>query len=149
MMTRTHLAIGLFSSLFLLDHVSHQFAFVVVTLISSILPDVDSNFSTLGRRIIFRPIQFFSKHRGFFHSFTFCFLITVVLTLYLPIYSLPFFLGYALHLFADSFTVEGIQSFWPLSARSKGVIRVGGHIETVIFTFFCVGSAFLLLIGLF
>ncbi len=149
MMTRTHLAIGLIAALFLLENVVFKFAFVVITLVASILPDMDSGFSKIGRNVIFRPIQFFSKHRGFFHSFTFCFVVTVLLAFRFPIYALPFFLGYGLHLFADSFTIDGIQPFWPLKKRAQGALRVGGHIEAVLFTFCCIGAGVLLVLHIF
>lgn len=149
MLTRTHLAIGLCAALFLLDHVVYKFAFVVVTLIASILPDLDSNFSTIGRHVIFRPAQLLSKHRGFFHSFTFCFAATLVLSFYFPIYALPFFLGYGMHLFSDSFTVDGIQPFWPLSKSSKGLLRVGGHTEILLFTLLCIACGVLIVLHIF
>jgi len=137
-MMKTHLAIVVFSILFLIEHVTYKFAFVVVALLATFIPDIDSGFSTLGKWNIFRPIQFFTKHRGVIHSFTLCVIFSVALALYLPIYALPFFLGYSIHLFADSFTVEGIRPFWPLKRMSQGPLHVGGTLENVLFVGFCI-----------
>ena len=141
---KTHFAITLFSVLFLIEHVQNKFIFVTIAFIATLLPDVDNGFSTLGKYNIFRPVQFFTRHRGLIHSFTFCLILTLILALYFPVYALPFFLGYALHLFADSFTINGIRPLWPLQKVSQGKIRVGGTIENVIFVSFCLIDAVLL-----
>ena len=77
-----------------------------------------------------------TKHRGLFHSFTFCILVTFILTLYWPDLAFPFFLGYGLHLLADSWTVEGIKPFWPMKLVSRGNVKVGGTIENTLFLVF-------------
>ena len=145
MLMKTHLAIGIFAAFLLLDKVTYGVAFFIVTLVASLLPDIDSGFSTLGKQGIFKPIQFLTRHRGFIHSFTICVIISVILSLYLPILALPFFLGYGLHIFADSFTVDGIRPFWPLRYESKGILRVGSLVEEMLFTIFCIldGGLFL------
>lgn len=145
-MFKTHVAMTLFAVLFLFEHVEYTFVFVVVSLVSGILPDIDSGFSTLGKRKIFRPVQTLTRHRGFFHSLTFCIGISVLLAFYFPIYSLPFFLGYGLHLFADSFTVDGIRPFWPLKIESKGKLRAGSAFEGALFIGFCIIDAILLFV---
>ncbi|MEK6896081.1 MAG: metal-dependent hydrolase [Nanoarchaeota archaeon] len=138
MLMRTHLAIAFFAALFLLNNVTYKFTFIVVTLIATMLPDIDSAFSTIGKHKIARPIQMLTKHRGFVHSFTLCLGLSILFALYLPVLALPFFLGYAMHLLADSFTVEGIRPFWPFRSVSKGMLRVGGSIEQAIFIGFCI-----------
>ena len=138
MLFKTHVAMTLFAVLFLFEHVEYTFAFIVISLISGVLPDIDSGFSTLGKRRIFKPVQILTHHRGFFHSLTFCIGISALLAFYFPIYALPFFLGYGLHLFADSFTVEGIRPFWPLKIESKGRLRVGSAFEGALFIGFCI-----------
>ena len=144
MLMRTHLAIAFFAALFLLNHVTYKFIFIAVTLIATILPDIDSAFSTIGKHKIARPIQMLTKHRGFVHSFTLCLGISFLLALYLPVLALPFFLGYAMHLLTDSFTVEGIRPFWPFKSVSKGMLRVGGSVEQAIFIGFCIVDLVLL-----
>lgn len=133
MLIKTHLVITLFFVLLLLPFVSHKVLFVILAMLATYIPDVDLSNSKLGKKKIFRPLQFFVKHRGFFHSFTFLFLITFILVMFVPILALGFFLGYASHLFADSFTPDGIKPFYPWKRKSSGRIRTGGKVESVIF----------------
>lgn len=133
MLIKTHLVITVFFVLLLLPFVSHKVLFVILALLATYIPDVDLSNSKLGKKKIFRPLQFFVKHRGFFHSFTFLFLITFILVMFVPVIALGFFLGYASHLFADCFTPDGIAPFHPWKIKSKGRIRTGGKVENVIF----------------
>lgn len=134
MLIKTHLTITLFFVLLLLPFVSsHKIIFIAISLLATYIPDIDSPNSKLGRKIIFRPLQFFVKHRGFFHSFTFLFLITFILVMVLPIIALGFFVGYASHLFADSLTINGIIPFFPWKKKISGNLRTGGRIEKLLF----------------
>ena len=136
MMIKTHIAISVFFILLFFSKVQHQIPFVLITLFTAVLPDVDSKFSSLGKKKIFRILQFFVKHRGILHSFTFLIFVTLFFALFFPIISLPFFLGYSSHLIADSFTIEGIFPFYPLKKKSFGKIREGGKIETIVLILF-------------
>src|SRR3989338_1668484 len=91
--------------------------------------------SFLGRKKLFRPLQWFVKHRGFFHSLIFCILVAGIFAFYYPIFALPFFLGYGGHLLLDSFTDNGIRPFWPLKKEIKGFIKTNGNVEKGIFYF--------------
>lgn len=133
MLIKTHLVITLFFVLLLLPFVSHKIIFVVVSLIATYIPDIDSSNSKLGKKIIFMPLQFFVKHRGFFHSFSFLFLITFIFVMSIPIIALGFFAGYSLHLFADSLTLSGITPFPPWKKKISWKIRTGGMIEKILF----------------
>jgi inner membrane protein len=144
MLIRTHIAIVIFFILFFVPLVENQAVFVLITLVATFLPDIDSRFSKLGQRKIFRPLQFFVKHRDFFHSFTFLFLITLFFALFWPIAALPFFLGYGIHLLADSFTVEGIKPFYPYRKTSSWRVRTGRRLETSLFVFFVLADLFML-----
>lgn len=147
MLSKTHLAIGVFAVLFFLPHVNNKWVFIPVVLIASLLPDIDSGFSTLGKHKVLRPFQLLMKHRGFIHSFTFCFLISLIFAFYIPVLAFPFFLGYSLHLVADAWTVEGIKPFWPLKDSTSGKVRVGGVLEKgVFFTFIVLDLVFLILL---
>ena len=148
MIKRTHLAIGAFLALLFLEQVRYKLVFIPVVLLASLLPDIDSAYSYLGHHKVFRPLQFFVRHRGLIHSFTFCVAISVLLAFFFPVVALGFFVGYAGHLFSDSLTVEGIRPFWPLEKESVGKIRVGGRIETGVFTALCIADA-VLFVGLF
>lgn len=133
MIWRTHLAIGLALALYFSNHVSKPLIFIPIVLISSFFPDIDSRFSYIGKRILFRPVQAISPHRGIIHSYTMCILLSLLIAFFLPVLALPFFLGYVFHLFADSFTPQGIKPFWPLRAVSKGSVTTGGNADRVIF----------------
>lgn len=130
MLIKTHLAITLFFILLFLPSVEHEIVFVVSALIATFIPDMDSRFSSIGKKPLVRILNFFSKHRGMIHSFTFLVSLTIILVLIFPIAAFGFFLGYGLHLLADSFTLEGITPFYPYQGRSQGRIRTGGKIET-------------------
>lgn len=145
MLRRTHLAIGLCIVLYFLPHVNNKLLFIPVLLISSLLPDLDSSFSFLGKRYFARPIQMLSSHRGMLHSYSFCIAISLLFAIFYPILALPFFLGYSFHLLADSFTIQGIKPFWPLRYNSSGNVRVGGRIEYAIFFVFIILDIFLFL----
>ncbi len=148
MIKRTHLAIGLALAFVFLPHVNYKLVFFPVVLIAALLPDIDSPGSAVGHNSIFRPLQFVARHRGVFHSFSFCIIASVILAFLLPVLALPFFLGYGSHLFADSFTQEGIMPFWPWKKSSSGLLRTGGTTEYSIFIGFLIADAALFL-GLF
>jgi len=136
MLIRTHLLIALFFALLFLSHAESKLIFIMVVLIATFIPDVDSKFSKLGRKKTFRVLQFFVKHRGILHSFTFLIIISFVFLSVFPIIIFPFFLGYGLHLLVDGFTKQGIRPFYPIKWRIKGIIRTGGMFETFIFVLF-------------
>ncbi len=145
MISRTHLAIGLALVLLFLPHVNSKLLFVPVLLISCLLPDIDSTASAFGQNKLLRPFQFFVKHRGMIHSLTFCIVLSAFFAAVIPVLALPFFLGYASHLFADSFTKDGITPFWPMKKSSAGLIVTGGRTEYFVFATFIVIDAILFL----
>ena len=85
---------------------------------------------------ISKVAQVFTSHRGFIHSLTFCLLISILLAVFIPILAIGFFLGFSLHLLADSFTKMGITPFWPYSRKAQGVLNTGGVVEKGIFFIF-------------
>lgn len=135
MLVRTHLALNLLIILFLMSYSSHIILFVCVALFATLLPDIDTPFSVVGRKKLSRLINFFTKHRGLFHSFTLLLLITILFALFIPQIALAFFVGYGFHLFADCFTIRGIAPFWPLKKKVSGRIETGSHFETSSFFF--------------
>ena len=146
MLIKTHLAITVFFVLLFLPVVNHDIVFVIVALVATFLPDVDSRHSTLGRKWWNRILQFFTKHRGVIHSFSFLLVISVIFALFIPILALGFFLGYGLHLLGDSFTQGGISPFWPFRKMSSGGLRTGGKVEKLILTLFVILDALLILL---
>jgi inner membrane protein len=132
MLFKTHVAFAIFLILLFLSKVEHKISFVLVLFAAAIIPDIDTRFSKIGKKKIFRLLQFFVKHRGLFHSFLFLIFITLILVLFMPIISLPFFLGYSSHIMLDSFTIEGIYPFYPLKKRISGSIKTGGKNEIIL-----------------
>lgn len=145
MLIRTHLAITLFFILIFISSVEGKIVFAVVAFLATFIADVDSKHSTLGKRKIFRPLQFFVKHRTILHSFTFLILITAFFALFYPIIALGFFVGYGSHLLADSFTVRGIRAFYPSKKVTHGGLKTGSRAEIVVLAFFVFIDLFLLL----
>lgn len=142
---RTHLTIAVALVLIFLPYVNYKWVFVPVLLIAAMIPDIDSGGSKIGHKLYLRPLQWFIKHRGLIHSFTFCIFVSILLALIIPILAFPFFLGYASHLFSDSFTLEGIQPFWPARIISNGLVRTGGKMEYSVFVVFVLIDILLLI----
>lgn len=136
MLLRTHLAIVVLVIALFVNSVNTPLLFIFVTLIATMLPDIDTGFSTLGKHKGFRFLQAFVRHRGVIHSFTFCIIISIILAVFWPVASFGFFLGYGLHLFMDSFTKEGIVPFWPYKKKSSWHLRTGSLLETGLFLVF-------------
>ena len=133
MIWKTHFAIGVAVALYFANHVNNPLIFIPVVLIASFFPDIDSGFSYIGKKVIFKPVQMVVSHRGIIHSYTACIIFSLAIAFFYPVFALPFFLGYSFHLFADSFTPQGIRPFWPLKSISKGNITTGGKIEKTVF----------------
>lgn len=144
-MLKTHLTISSALMLFFLPYVNYKLVFVPVILIATLLPDIDSAYSKLGHHWLFRPMQFFVRHRGPVHSLTICVLISLAFAFYLPVVALPFFLGYSSHLMADGLTEEGVRLFWPLKETSRGKLRTGGVFEEGVYYGFLLANVVLLL----
>ena len=146
MLIRTHLAFIVLTLILFVPQVTNKVVFIFVALIATLLPDIDTAFSTLGKNRAFRILQFFVHHRGFIHSFTFCVLFSIILAIFWPIVALPFFLGYGVHLFIDSFTIEGIMPFWPYRGRSSWRMRTGSLVESTLFIFLVLLDIFLFIV---
>jgi inner membrane protein len=132
MLIQTHFAITAFFAILFLSKIENKVAFVLVLFFAALIPDIDSRFSRVGRAKGLRILQFFVKHRGLIHSFTFAFLITLFFVLFFPVVAFPFFLGYSLHLLADSFTIEGIKPFYPFKKTISWKIKNGSMTEITI-----------------
>jgi len=133
MQLRTHLAIGIFFALMLAKYFENKWVFILMVLIGTIIPDLDSSYSSFGRFLIFRPFQFFIKHRGLIHSFTFAVLLSLIFYFFWNVGWLGFFIGYSAHLIADCFTKSGVRVFWPLDFKVKGFLRTGGVVDELLF----------------
>ena len=133
MLIKTHVMFGILMILLFLNFVNNKFVFVLMVLVATIIPDLDSSRSSYGRHLVFRPLQFLTKHRGIFHSFTTAVLVSILIAIWWPVASFGFFIGFSVHLILDSFTKEGIQPFWPLKFDSKGPLVSGGKVEELLF----------------
>lgn len=132
MLIRTHLAITVLAILILIPFVNNKLIFIIIALFSTFIPDIDSRYSKLGKKKIFRPAQFITKHRGILHSFSLLFLLSLIIIHFYPVIALPFFVGYGLHLLADSLTLNGIQPFYPIRGKISGFIKTGGYFEKIV-----------------
>jgi inner membrane protein len=143
MLLRTHFLAGLFFALFLLPQENKIF-FLGIALIASIIPDIDSKFSKIGKKKILRIFQFFVKHRGVVHSLIFLLIIILVLLYFWPIAILPFAIGFGSHLLMDGLTRQGVRIFYPLKFKVRGFVKTGKRFETLIFVLLLIGNLFLI-----
>ena len=131
MLFRTHLAVAFLISLVLL-YFNINLVFVIIFITASLLPDIDHPSSKIGRR--FKFLNYLFSHRGFFHSLFALLIFTILLYFINYLLAIAFFSGYFLHLLLDSFTRQGIFLFYPFSTKkSKGRIKVGSFLETIVF----------------
>ena len=146
MLFKTHIAIGLFAAILFVPLVSNPWSFVLITLIASVIPDIDTPFSKFGRNMPAKVVQVFTTHRGMVHSLTICVLLSLIISVFVPILAFGFFVGYSLHLLADSFSKMGVTPFWPYSRVAKGMLPVGGVVEKgIFFTFVVIDLMFILI----
>jgi inner membrane protein len=107
-----------------------ELSLVGVLLLGSISPDIDSEYSLIGR---YTPIGVFATHRGFFHTLLCGLLISAFISIWGLSYGIYFAAGYLIHLALDTLTPAGIKWFWPLG-RTYSVIgfRTGGIEEAIL-----------------
>jgi len=133
MMGRTHAFTGLFVGLLFTSTLSttlmDKFLIVLIAIFSSLLPDIDSPKSIIGKKV---PIvAILTKYRGVMHSiipFAGIFFLTNYFVGFN--YAFAFAIGFASHILLDVVTKEGI-SFWPLGIKIRGPVRVGGFLAHV------------------
>ena len=144
MLVKTHLIIALTLVLIIMPFIDDKLLFSFVLIISSLIPDIDTKESYLGKNTFFRPLQFFIKHRSIMHSLAFGICISIIIYLVFPIVSYGFFIGFMSHIFADSLTKEGVFILWPYKKRFNGMIKTGGYIEKIIFLSLVIFDALIL-----
>lgn len=139
MLARTHLALGLLAGVLVAKYYGISMPVVVlVSMISSILPDIDHK-SSLITRILVLPRLLPLKHRGMLHSLAVPIIGFIVLYRLGTAYAIAFFIGYLSHLVGDAVTKEGVNFLYPLQLRIAGPVRTGGMLETVVFIGVLVG----------
>lgn len=145
MLARTHIAFALFLVLIFFHSVENFYLFAFVFLLSSLLPDIDTPFSKIGKIKIFRLLNFFTKHRGIFHSFIFVISISILLIFFENSIWLAFLLGYSSHLILDSLTIQGVRLFYPFKIKIKGLVKTNGFFENFLFVFLVIINFFLII----
>lgn len=129
---------------------------IIMSVVGSLLPDLDHPSSTLGRKFKFisYPLSSVFGHRGFIHSPFFCLLIGLLMQFfydkvpveYQHIYlgmSLGVFVGYLSHLALDFLTVSGIPLLSPISKKKYRLMKLksGRHESIVMGTLAVVATA--------
>ena len=116
----------------------------LVVLFASLLPDVDSKTSKIGRKGTMKVFFAFVRHRGIVHSIFFMMFIYLILKNFVPVVAPPFLIGYSIHLFLDCFTIRGVRLFWPFKLRVRFIFRSGGVFERALFVVFLILDCFLI-----
>jgi len=136
MLLKTHLVFNLFFFILFYNFFNlsiFNFLSLLFFIFGTILPDVDSKLSKIGKKKVFRVLQFFVKHRGFMHSFFFIILIFLI-TSFLPfILRIYLCFGLFLHIFLDSLTIRGINFLYPFKFKIRGFVKTGRLFEKIVF----------------
>ena len=106
---------------------------LLVFALGAVLPDIDSEDSTLGKYI--KPVSRLIPHRTITHTLWIVLVLGVAVWSLESVYLLALTLGYALHILEDSFSSQGIRWLYPVpvKGRSPFTYETGGFGETVMF----------------
>ncbi|SDF15867.1 metal-dependent hydrolase [Limimaricola pyoseonensis] len=147
MMGRTHLALGAVAGVHLAAAAPGLgLPVAAAALLGSILPDLDTPYSKLGRRLwpLSRLVYWSFGHRGGTHSAVFLVFAAALLAVASPPVGIALGAGIATHLAADAvsygygqrftFRGAGVPLFWPLSERKAGfrLLKVNGLAENLV-----------------
>lgn len=139
MLLKTHLAFS-FALYYLAisNHlIKNNITFLIGIIAGTLIVDIDSPKSKIGRIFIFKPAQFlFVKHRGAIHSIFFAFVFSFLLYPLSNQLGASFFVGYVSHLFLDSLTKRGIMLAWPITTKRFGLILKSGGLFEIVFFYF-------------
>lgn len=139
MQFKTHVLFALLIGIIYISifHNVNKFIFIPLVLIFSALPDIDHPQSYISHKLplLSHIINFFFKHRGFFHSiFPPIILGTILFYLNFPNVAIALLVGYFAHLAGDALTVQGINFLHPISTfEIRGPIHAGSFSEFIIF----------------
>lgn len=111
----THLAGGMFAA----TMIGQPLAGVAVAGVVSLLPDIDSYKSKIGRQVplISIPANIVFGHRGVLHSLLAFAVVLAVSLKFFPAWVIPIAVGYLSHLILDSFTPSKVPWLWPYQER--------------------------------
>lgn len=118
-----------------------QAIFVTCTGVGSLLPDIDSIHSKIGRAFlpVSAAMQLVFGHRGIFHTLLFPIVLSLILILCHffsanIVFLLPLLIGYISHLLLDLFNPEGVPLLWPLNIKfSVPLAETGSFMERIVF----------------
>jgi inner membrane protein len=131
-MFKTHLMFSLLVSLIIFKYFNlNPLIFILIFILTAILPDIDHAKSKIGRKFFIFSwiINLFFGHRKLIHSILFAGFLALIIKLLFNNYFIPFFLGYLSHLFLDILTKQGLKIFYPFKFQIKGFIRTNSLIE--------------------
>jgi len=106
-----HVAIALF---LYLSMFSPDIPNIIGLLLGSLLPDIDTPHSTLGK---YNLLSYFMSHRGFTHTLLGLAIFSFLVYGIFPNISKGFIFGYYLHLLMDFLTPQGIMWLYPFSKK--------------------------------
>lgn len=154
MLAKTHMAFGFLVGLLSLPFLNEGNAiiFLGIVIFFSLVPDIDSPESKLGRKIA--PLSVFINiifgHRGFFHTIYFpivCFAAAFGFHIWLGfsiIYAIAVLVGLLSHIAIDAMTIEGIDFLSPLlRIKIAGFVPTGSLLEMVVFVILSISCALL------
>lgn len=136
MMFLTHVLFGILSG-----YLAHNFlgyssslSFVAVAAAASMLPDIDSVSSKLGRKLppFAVVLSFIFHHRGFMHSIFPPLLLYFIISRISPLIAAAVLVGYVSHLLMDATTTNGVKFLYPLPFKIRGVIRTNSFMEKIV-----------------
>ena len=149
MLFRTHVVFAL-AVYFLLSRYLEMPVFVVIfVLLAAGFVDIDVGKSRFGNHWYLRPLQWVTRHRGFFHGLFACLLISLLVASLNRWAGFGFFVGYVSHLFLDFLTRSGVGLFWPFGWKIRGFVKSGGIVEDVIFVLLLLVDIFVVGVSIF
>jgi inner membrane protein len=140
----THLAFALLLAIIYMQQAGlnlHPLGFTLAVLFASLIPDIDTGTSILGKRV--KYLNHFLEHRRFFHSIIFM-VMAAIGAGYIarsPDLAIATIIGISSHLFLDALTPKGLYVFWPTKLSIKGWFRTGGIFDMLIFIL-CIAGIF-------
>jgi inner membrane protein len=139
MMFTTHLSLGLLVGLLMTRTFSipaNEYAFLLILAVASVLPDIDTAHSLLGRRV--KVVSMAFSHRGVIHSLFAMVIFGIIFILFLPnaYYLAALIMGYFSHLMLDSLTPMGLPLFWPRRKRVNGSLKTFGFFDWLLLIIF-------------
>lgn len=143
----THLSFAFFlSSVIPVPDTARTF-FIIVSCVSSLIPDIDTERSFLGKKVwlFSRSLRSLFGHRKLFHSLLFAVSLSVIFSLFNIILGTAVFAGMMSHIFLDSLTRQGTYPLYPVKKKVSFLLKTGGMTESALSMLFIISGVFVLL----